>query len=424
MKQEYVALIGIDWGDKEHAWHLRDSRGERSGKIKADSESIGRWLDQLRSHYRSKPIAVGLEQKRGALVYGLLEAGFITVYPINPKTSARYREAFATSRAKDDPDDARICLSLVCDYRDKLTAWKPDDVEVRQLHRLCETRRSFMGQLQRTVNRLRDELKSYYPQALEFAGTHLEAPLAAAFLRRWPSPQKLSRSHRSTLIKFYQDHRCRRSSALNRRLALFEELRALTTDPAVVEPAQIKVGMLVDQVELIRRQIEQLEETIDHLYHRQQDADIFSSFPGAGPGLAPRLLCAFGTDRNRYASSEAIAQYSGIAPVQERSGKSCWVHRRWFRPKFIHQSFFEYAGQSIVWSTWAKAYYLHAKSQGKCHGTAIRALALKWQRIMYVCWRDRVPYNEEAYLQTLRKRGSYLAQLIDNNLKNQPALCS
>ena len=41
--------------------------------------------------------------------------------------------------------------------------------------------------------------------------------------------------------------------------------------------------------------------------------------------------------------------------------------------------------------------------------TAVRALAFKWQRIMFVCWRDRVTYDEATYLEALKRRGSPLA---------------
>ena len=142
------------------------------------------------------------------------------------------------------------------------------------------------------------------------------------------------------------------------------------------------------------------------------DAAIWQSFPGAGPTFAPRLCCAFGRERSRYQSAAAIQRYSGIAPVTERSGKNQhWVHRRWGRPHFLHQSFFEYANQSVLHCSWpwAKLFLQEQMAKGKKHPTAVRALAFKWQRIMFVCWRDRVAYDESTYLDGLKRRGSPLA---------------
>jgi len=49
---------------------------------------------------------------------------------------------------------------------------------------------------------------------------------------------------------------------------------------------------------------------------------------------------------------------------------------------------------------------------GKKPQIARRALAYKWLRIIYRCWKDRVPYNEEKYIQRLKDTGSPLAKLI------------
>jgi hypothetical protein len=48
--------------------------------------------------------------------------------------------------------------------------------------------------------------------------------------------------------------------------------------------------------------------------------------------------------------------------------------------------------------------------------SAVRALAFKWQRIMFVCWRDRLPYNETTYLHNLKRRSSHRARKLDQEL--------
>ena len=104
--------------------------------------------------------------------------------------------------------------------------------------------------------------------------------------------------------------------------------------------------------------------------------------------------------------------YSGIAPVIKRSGKQCWTHWRWNCPKFLRQTFHEFAKNSIPQSAWAKAYYELQKQRGKGHNAAIRALAFKWIRILHRCWKERRPYDENQYLQALKQHGSALWELI------------
>ncbi len=105
--------------------------------------------------------------------------------------------------------------------------------------------------------------------------------------------------------------------------------------------------------------------------------------------------------------------YSGIAPVTEASGNSQWVHFRFICPKFLRQTFHEFAGCSIQRSEWARAYYDHLHNdKNKSHQVAVRSLAFKWLRIIYRCWKDGKPYDEPIYMQSLRRRGSLLAGVL------------
>jgi transposase len=140
------------------------------------------------------------------------------------------------------------------------------------------------------------------------------------------------------------------------------------------------------------------------------DFPLFPALPGAGPVFASRLLVAFGEQRARYASAAELQKYAGIAPVTERSGKKSWVHWRLQCPKFLRQTFVEWAAESIRHSFWAQIYYQQQRDKGKAHQAAVRALAFKWIRILYRCWQDHTPYDESAYLQALNQRGSSLMQ--------------
>ncbi|MFN7944284.1 MAG: hypothetical protein U0Z53_02955 [Blastocatellia bacterium] len=105
--------------------------------------------------------------------------------------------------------------------------------------------------------------------------------------------------------------------------------------------------------------------------------------------------------------------FSGIAPVIERSGQACRTRWRYFCPKFLRQTFVEFAGQSIPFCGWARAFYHRQRSKGKGHAAALRALAFKWIRIIWKCWQTRTPYDEARYLAQLRKTNSPLIALLE-----------
>ena len=409
-----AALVGIDWADQQHAIAWKETGSERveSQEVSTTPEALTQWIASLRVRFAGQAIGVVLEQSRGALIHALLEHDCFVLYPVNPAMVDRFRKAFSSSGAKADPTDAVLMLELLEKHRDRLHPWKPDDADTRALSRLVEARRKAVDERTKLIQRLTAELKGYFPQALELAGEDLNSPMALAFLRNWPSLPALKRTREQTLRRFYAQHHCRSVEKINARLKQIRRSVPLVTDWAIVEPSVMTVQLLVDQIQVLNEGIEAHEERIQTLFSAHPDADLFRSLPGSGPHLAPRLLAAFGSDRSRFKEAVSIQQYSGIAPVSEVSGKSRWVHRRWAAPKFIRQSFHEFAKHSIRYSLWARAYYQLQRDRGKGHHAAIRAVAFKWLRILWRCWQDRKPYDEPRYLEALQKRNSPLIARI------------
>ena len=156
----------------------------------------------------------------------------------------------------------------------------------------------------------------------------------------------------------------------------------------------------------LRESIVRHEEQIEEVAQAHPDFPIMDSLPGAGRALAPRLIAALGTDRSRFDTAEQLQCYSGVAPVLESSGRQRWVHCRWACPKFVRQTIHEWAQHSIAGCGWAREYYQAQRSRGKSHHTAVRALAFKWLRILFRCWHDRKPYQEQIYQEALARPAS------------------
>lgn len=402
-----AALIGLDWADQKHdvALRPRDARCVETSTFKHDPQAIAEWVGALRQRFGAGKIAICLEQARGALIYALMGYENLVLYPINPKTLAKLRAALYPSGKKDDPVDAQLLLSLLEKFGEQLKPWQPDDAVTRQLSFLVETRRGFVDERTGLANQLQAVLKSYFPQALELIGEDLSSPLTTDFLKRWPTLAAIQKAKPHVVRAFYYGHNSRSGERIQARLKLIEAAVALTTDSAVIGAHGLAAQSLAGLLAALRPIIARYDQEIARLFEAHPDAFIFASLDGAGPALAPRLLTAFGTQRQRFAHADAMACYSGTAPVTEKSGQQKWVHRRWARPVFVHQSFVEFAGHSVQRSRWAKCCYEHLIGKGHGHWAALRVLAVKWQRILWRCWRERRPYDEATYLQSLRKRG-------------------
>lgn len=408
-----AARIGIDWADDHHDFCLQEAGSSHveAGQIPQDPRALAEWIAGLRQRFGGRAVGVCLETKRGALVAALLEHDFIVLFPVNPRTLKRFREAFAPNGAKDDPDDAHLLLELLTKHEHRLHRWEPDDAETRAIARLVESRRKAVDLRTRLTNQLKAELKGYFPQALSWAG-ELDAQLATDFLQRWPTLQAVQCEKVQTIRKFYYGHNCRRADLIEQRFQEICTAVALTSDPAIVETSAINVQMLARQIDALRTSIARFDKEIAKRFGKHPDAHLFESLPGSGAAMAPRLLSAFGSKRDRFQEASEVQEYSGIAPVTKRSGKQCQTTWRWGAPKFVRQSFHEFARLSIHHSAWARAYYDLQRERGKSRHAAIRALAFKWIRIIYRCWKERIPYDEARYVQALIQRGAPLAKRI------------
>ena len=379
----FTAFVAIDWADRRHvyAWEEAATGQRQTGSIEHTPEAVQSWVVQLRQRFGGGPIALALEQSRGALLAMLTHYEGLVIYPINPAMVARLRQAFFPSGAKDDPPDAALLLDLLTRHRDRLRPLERDTVEMRTLQFLVEERRQFVNEKTRQKNRLTAQLKLYFPQVLAWFDD-IDTELVEEFLRRWPTLEALQRA------------------------------RPATRDGAVVTAATAAVKTLLGLIRVLREGIGELDEKIRQITACQEDFAVFDSFPAAGAALAPRLLAAFGTRRERFAQAAEVQAFSGIAPVTQRSGRHEVTRFRWAAPKFVRQSFHEFAAFSTRKSVWARAYYEQQRAKGKPHHRAVRALAFKWIRILFRCWQEGTPYDEGRYLQALARRGSPLVACL------------
>ena len=384
---DFAAFIGLDWAEQKHVLALQDVQSGQFqvGEIEHTPEAVDTWAMELSHRYQERPIAVALEQVRGSLVFMLTKYKHLVIFPIHPATLANYRKSFRPSGAKGDPNDAGLLLDLLTRHREKLRRINPDTTETRTLRFLVEERRKLVNERIRFSQRLNSHLKLYFPQVLNWF-CNMGSQIAEEFLERWPTLEAVQRAKAKTLERFFADHNSRSPEKIKTRLEEIRSAITATHDAAVITASSSSALSLVRILREMRVAISSYDVQIERLAQTHPDFLIFDSFPGAGAAMAPRLIAAFGTCRDRYQTAHEIQCYSGIAPVLESSGKQHWVHYRWSCPKFLRQTFHEWALHSMPSSTWARTYYQQQRCKGKSHHSAVRALAFKWIRILFRCW--------------------------------------
>ena len=413
----YAAAIGIDWADKKHDIALisdptsnHNVQAIEHRVIEATPRALTNWVATLQERFHGQRIAVAIEQRRGPLIHFLSAFDFIDIYPVPTLTLKNLRKALHPSGSKNDKIDCQLVLDVLTKHTDHLRLLEPESAEIRELAVLCEDRRRWVDQRTGMFQILRDACKNYFPVVLELFD--FKSPIVCRFLQRWPTMEELRKVKPETLRRFFYANSCR-GDVVERRISTIKQAIPLTEDPGVIRPLAMRVKVLSKQIIGLFEAIEPYDDRIEVIFAAMPSKATFRSLPGAGPTMAPRLAVAFGEDRSKYESAEAIQNYSGTSPVTKKSGKQEMQHFRFGAPTFMRQSFVEWANISRRSSGWAQAFYALRLEVGDSHNCALRKLAWKWQRIAYRLWQNEEEYEEAKYVASLRKHGSPVVAKMD-----------
>lgn len=402
----YDTFIGIDWADKKHDFFIKSGKKEKHLTVSSSPEALTKLIKSLYQY--NQRFAVAVECSKGPIINFLAQFPFITIFEINPVAFANYRKTFRISSAKDDKSDCKLLCEILYKNMEYFKPLDTSDKESFTLGELCEKRRRAVQDRTKLTNRLRQLLKKYFPQALEhkLLGEFIYCPMACNFLKKWPSLQKLKRSSDEKISQFYMKHQCKKKDVILKRTQAIRTAVPLTNDKELIEVYSIELEGLVTQIEAVNKVINKYDSRINEKVDIHEDAQIFLSFPGMAKNMAARMIQAFGTDRTRFKNVKEFINYVGVSPVTIQSGNSKIIRRRYAKPTFIHQTFVEFAGYAMLNSQWAQTYKKCQEFKGVKGFKVRRAIAYKWTRILFACWKNRQKYDEQRYIKAMEKAHS------------------
>ena len=420
MNTENLVFVGIDWADDHHAFHLIDLDNEPlTGDVQQDPQALDDLVQDWRNRAPGSTFAVAVETTKGPLITVLLQYDDVVIYPINPAALASYRKAFAHGGGKNDPSDALLLAEYLQHYVEKLRPLRQDEPLTREIAALAEDRRRLVDQRTAHCNELKAVLKRYYPAILQLNAAKIYADFILRFLRKYPTLDAAQKAGASRLRKFFYGVGAKQK--VEARVEKIMNSLPMSADGVMLRTCARRAIALCRLIETYNQQIDRYDKEIKELVVRHADYAIVASLPAGAYATRGRLIAALGDDRTRFANAASLQAASGIAPLTTQSGKQRFVSSRWACSKFMKQTFHEFAGLTITRSQWAGAYYQMQRSKGKSAQMARRALAYKWQRIIYRLWQDRVPYDEARYLQRLKANNSpLLAFMKDGTLGGKP----
>ncbi|WP_142459870.1 IS110 family RNA-guided transposase [Geodermatophilus aquaeductus] len=395
-----MLFLGNDWAEAHHDIELVDDSGRRLARRRLPEGVEGLpalhslIVDHLAEDAEPGQVIVGIETDRGPWVQALVAAGY-TVYAINPRQVARYRERHGTAGAKSDPGDAHVLAELVRLDRAHHRPVAGDSALAEHVKVLTRTHQSLIWSRQRQTNALRSMLREFYPAALTAFGEDLASREALAILALAPSPEtgrRLSQSKIAAALR--RAGRQRGIDASAERIQAALRTPQLQAHPGVVSAYAAAVRSLVAVIDALVTQVEVLRGEVEAGFGRHPDAEIYLSQPGLGPVLGARVLAEFGDDPTRYADAKGRKNYSGMAPITRASGLRRMVLARPARNRRLANALYFQAFAALSSSPGARAYYDAQRARGATHHQALRALANRLVGILHGCLRHHIAYDE------------------------------
>ena len=392
--------VGDDWAEDHHDVEVMNEAGKVLVKKRLPEGAAGmsQLHDLIGRHVPEDAgdaeVVIGIETDRGPWVAALIAAGY-TVYPANPLLASRYRERHAVSGAKSDGGDAHMLADMVRTDSHQLRPAAGDSPEAGGIKVVARTRKTMIWDRTRTVQRLRHQLREYFPAALEAFGD-LDAPDVLELLARAPDPAraaKLTRAQVAAALK-----RARRHHVPARTDAILAALRGehLGQPAALTAAYAATVRSLVAVLVTLNEQVRLLEAQVKEHFGRHPDAEIYQSQPGMAAVLGARVLAEFGDDPYRYESAKARKNYAGTSPITRASGKKKVVAARFVRNNRLIDALMAWAFTSMLASPGARAFYDEQRAKGLEHNDALRRLANRLVGILHGCLKSRTLYDEDA----------------------------
>lgn len=384
-------FAGIDWASAKHALCVVDEDGRRLRErlVTHDEAGIAALCREL--------VAVGvgrvaIERPDGILVERLLETG-IEVIAVHPNQAKAARERYSVARGKSDRFDAFVLAELARTDAHRLRAICPDSQETKALRVLTRAREDLVGTRVELANQLRAQLEAFWPGALIFSD--VDSPTSLAFLARYPSPADARSLGPKRLEAFLARRGYSGRKAPEELLARMRSAPGGRAGEIEAQARRAVVLGLVAALEPVVAEIGALTAQIRTALAAHPDAAIFAPlFKDPKTAVCPAALIAeLGDSRGRYPSDAALAADAGMSPVAVESGKRRTATFRRACDKRLRNAVAALANSTRHWHPWAREVYARARARGQDHPHAIRTLGRAWIRVLWRCWRDRVPYD-------------------------------
>ena len=381
-------VVGIDVGAYKHAAAVC-----RSGEPKADKKvfryaatrpgfnELDLWLE--RQGQVDKVVMESSGHYWWPLASHLHRRGF-PVAVVNP-LEAKYFAKSRLQRSKSDPADARTLAAL--GMAEQLRTREPLlGAEVKEAARFCMRLVRDQANVCQRLTRL---IEIGFPELKE-AFEDPTCDTALAILRQAPTARTAVRRRLATLADAIRPGGRRRLGETRAR-RIQELAQETIAPPEMDEQMAFQVDLLIQQYDLLAKQIELAEDRVASLLDSGLALRL-QTIPGVGAATAATLIAEIG-DIWRFEDFDQLAAYAGTHPKEQSSGRHGEkAETSWRMAKtgnsYLRSALYRMAVVGIQHNPIIKAHYGRKRQQGKAPMNAIGHCMAKSLAIVWGVWRS------------------------------------
>jgi transposase len=391
-----MVTVGIDIGGRTHlVARCRDgmSRADREtlpvSQSRAGFASLDAWLER-----QPQPVTLMAMESSGHYWMPLashLRRREVPVAVVNP-LAAKYFAKSRLARTKSDPADARSLAEMA--MRDSPPTRDPlAGAELRQAARFAMTLVTEQAKVCQRLIRLVD---LGFPEL----GELFDDPTcrtAREVLRIAPTARAATRRRTATLADA-------NAGPGHRRLgpARAKRLQAAAADsiavPELDAEVTFEVGLLLDQYDLLERQIEAADRRVAGLLDGEV-ARRLRTIPGVGPAIVATLIAEIG-DIDRFSDFDQLLAYAGVHPAEHSSGrKGSNPETAWHMSKagnsHLRAAAYRMAVVGVQHNPVIAAHYARKRTAGKSKMNALGHCMRKALSIVWGVWRNGQDFDPD-----------------------------
>ncbi len=306
--------VGIDWADEKHDIYIANDSGKELACFEISNDRKGMLKLLAKAQKLSKDtssVFFAMEKSSGPLAEFILDYNY-AFYSINPKVVDRYRDRHRVSGAKTDPIDAMVLAHILRTDRHQFRPLLPDSELARKIKLLTRDRDNLVKAKTRILNKLRANLKEYFPAAAR-AFKSLDKPEVIKFLRKYPTHEQTAQLGREEIKNFFRGsgHSFKKIEKIYSIL----QVSSIQVPQFIVEAKKRYTLALLAQLPPLIKQIKEYKEEISRVMDKHPEKNIFRALPGSGDTISARLLESSAITKNDSRTTAPISATGEQRPL-------------------------------------------------------------------------------------------------------------